>query len=331
MIGAIVIGFILDLIFGDPYNFPHIIRLMGNAISFMEKLLLGPKVSNQLEDKQIFSKTKKQKIIDRLKGLILVLFMLILFGILPIMVLEIVYAYNIFAGFVIESFICYQMIAAKSLKVESMKVHNSLVEKDVIKSRLNVSMIVGRDTKNLDFDGIAKAAVETVAENTSDGVVAPLIYMFIGGGGLGMMYKAINTMDSMVGYKNDRYIDFGYFPAKLDDIVNFIPARVGALLMIATSFILGYDYRNAFKIFVRDRYNHKSPNSAQTESVCAGALGIKLAGAAYYFGKLYEKPYIGDDRERISPKHIIEANRLMYGTSVLCLGIGLIIRIITIY
>ena len=188
-------------------------------------------------------------------------------------------------------------------------------------------MIVGRDTQNLDEKGIIKAAVETVAENSSDGVTAPLFYMTFGVP-LGYLYKAVNTMDSMVGYKNERYINFGKIPAKIDDIFNFIPSRFTALLMIVSSFILGLDGKNAYKIWRRDRFNHASPNSAQTESVCAGALNIRLAGDAYYFGKLYKKKTIGDNNRPIENDDIKKSNRLMYCTSVLMLAVTVILRII---
>lgn len=301
-ITALLIGFSLDLIFGDPYRMPHLVRLMGRIISILEKVL-----------RKIFSGREKPA------GLALAIIMLIIFGVMPGIILHRIYGMSIAAGLCVESFICYQMLAAKSLKTESMKVYDSLKERNIPKARENVSMIVGRDTQNLDEEGIIRAAVETVAENTSDGVIAPLFYMVIGGGGLGMAYKAVNTMDSMVGYRNERYIDFGFFPAKLDDAVNFIPARISAVFMILASFFLGMDFKNAVKIFRRDRYNHKSPNSAQTESVCAGALDVRLAGNAYYFGKLYEKPYIGDDLRRIQPEDIRRANRLMYCTAFLAL------------
>ena len=193
----------------------------------------------------------------------------------------------------IESFFCYQILAVKSLKVESDRVYRALKEEGLISGRKAVSMIVGRDTKELSEEGVTKAAVETVAENTSDGVIAPLFYMVIGGAVLGFAYKAVNTMDSMIGYKNDKYRYFGTAAARLDDAANFLPSRLAALLMIAASFLLGMDGPGAFRIYCRDRKNHKSPNAAQTESVMAGALGVELAGNAWYFGKLYEKPTIG--------------------------------------
>ena len=243
------------------------------------------------------------------------------------------YRLNYFFGIAIESVICYFMLAAKSLKQAGMSVYKPLKNGDVDGARKSVSMIVGRDTESLDDIGITKAAVETVAENTSDGVIAPLIYMAIGGGVLGCIYKAINTMDSMVGYKNDRYINFGRFAAKLDDIANYIPSRISAYLMIFASKIMGYNSRNAYRIFKRDSRNHASPNSAQTESVVAGALEIQLAGDAYYFGKLYKKPFIGDGIKPIKYDNIADSIKLMYMTSVISavLFVGLKVAVGVVY
>jgi adenosylcobinamide-phosphate synthase len=223
---------------------------------------------------------------------------------------------------------CYQILSVKALKTESMKVYDKLVQNDLSGARQMVAMIVGRDVDNLNQEQIAKAAVETVAENTSDGTVAPLLFIAIGGAPLGFLYKSINTMDSMIGYKNERYLHFGKLAARLDDLVNYIPARMAAWLMIITSLFLKLDYRNAYRIFKRDRYNHASPNSAQTEAVCAGALRVQLAGDAYYFGRLYPKKTIGDALRPIVYEDICQANRLLYGTAclmiILCLiGMGI--------
>ena len=213
-------------------------------------------------------------------------------------------------------FWCYQLLAAKSLKTESMKVYKKLQDSDLEGARKAVSMIVGRDTANLDCEGITKATVETIAENTSDGVIAPLFYMLIGGAPLGMLYKAINTMDSMLGYKDEKYLYIGRIAAKMDDVVNYIPARISAIMMVLAAFLCGLDWKNGWKIFLRDRYNHSSPNSAQTEAVCAGALDIQLAGDAWYFGKLYKKPYIGEPIRSIRIEDICQTNRLMYVTAI---------------
>ena len=220
-------------------------------------------------------------------------------------------------GLAVECIMCYQMLAARGLRDESMKVWRALKHQDVEGARTAVSMIVGRDTAVLTEAGIIKAAVETVAENTSDGVIAPLFYMAFGGGPWAFLYKAVNTMDSMVGYKNEKYLHFGRTAARLDDLLNLIPSRLSALLMIAASFLIGMDGKGAIRIYRRDRRNHKSPNSAQTEAVCAGALQVQLAGNAWYFDTLYEKPTIGDDIRPVEADDIQRANRLLYMTSVL--------------
>lgn len=248
----------------------------------------------------------------------------------PAVILSVAYKYFWQLGFALESFWCYQILATKSLKVESDRVYIALKDKGLEAGRKAVSMIVGRDTQNLTEEGVTKAAVETVAENTSDGVIAPLFYMLIGGAVLGFTYKAINTMDSMVGYKNDKYQWFGTAAAKLDDVVNFIPARVSAVLMIQVAYLIGMDGKNAARIFRRDRFNHKSPNSAQTEAVMAGALDVQLAGDAWYFGKLHKKPTIGDPVREMELLDIRRSHKLLYGTAMLGLILGIILRILVL-
>lgn len=208
-----------------------------------------------------------------------------------------------------------------------MKVYEPIEAGDLAESRKRLSMIVGRDTENLDFEGITKAVVETVAENTSDGVIGPMLFMLIGGAPLAFVYKAINTMDSMIGYKNDKYLYFGRAAARLDDLVNLIPARITGLAMVAVSAPCGLDGKNAAKIFRRDRKNHSSPNSAHPESACAGALGVQLGGDACYFGKRYAKQTIGDALRPVEKEDIKRACRLMYASSALCLTVFEIIRI----
>lgn len=295
---ACIIGFILDLIVGDPHWIYHPIRLIGKLISSTEKLI-----------RHCFPKTKTG---ERIGGIVLAIIVMIISTGIPLVLLIICYKTNVYLGIIIEGIFCYQLLATKSLKDESMKVYKALKDKDIEKARYAVSMIVGRDTKSLDEVGITKAAVETVAENTSDGSIAPLIAIIIGGAPLGFLYKSINTMDSMIGYKNDKYIDIGRFAAKLDDVVNYIPARFSAYVMILSAYMLGMDGKNAYRIYKRDRYKHASPNSAHTESVCAGALRIRLAGDAYYFGKLHKKEYIGDALREIEIEDIKRANRLLY-------------------
>ena len=305
-------GFALDAIFGDPYSFPHIIRWMGNLIAGLEKYLRG-----------VLPKTKHG---EKNGGVLLVCTVVVIFTGIPFVILFLCYRYIPLVGFAVESFLCWQLLAAKSLKVESMKVYRSLKAGDMEKARYNVSMIVGRDTAVLDKDGITRATIETVAENTSDGVVAPLIFIMLGGGVLGCLYKAVNTMDSMVGYKNDKYLHFGRFTAKTDDVLNYIPSRLCAVLMIIAAYVLRLDGKNSFTIWRRDRRKHTSPNSAQTEAVCAGALRVKLAGPISYFGKTRDKPYIGDDTRPVSIEDIKIANRLMYTTSVFMLIFAALFR-----
>lgn len=300
---ACIIGFILDMIFGDPHWLYHPIRLIGKLITNTEKMV-----------RSCFPKTKSG---ERMGGIVLAIIVMVVSTCIPLMIVVICYKIHVYLGVVIESIFCYQLLATKSLKVESMKVYKALKGGDIEKARYAVSMIVGRDTKSLDAVGITKAAVETVAENTSDGSIAPLIGIIIGGAPLGFLYKSINTMDSMIGYKNDKYINLGRFAAKLDDIVNYIPARFSAYMMILSAYILGMDGKNAYRIYKRDRYKHASPNSAHTESVCAGALRIKLAGDAYYFGKLHKKEYIGDALRETEVEDIKRANRLLYMCAVL--------------
>ena len=234
-------------------------------------------------------------------------------------------------AFAAETLLCYQLLAARSLRDESVKVYKALRDGTLDDARKAVSMIVGRDTDRLDETGVAKAAVETVAENASDGVIAPLLFLAIGGAPLGVLYKSINTMDSMVGYKNDRYLYFGRAAAKLDDLVNFIPARLAGILLCLAARPAGFDGKNAWKIFWRDRKNHKSPNSAHTEAAAAGALDVQLAGSNYYFGQLVVKPTIGDPLRPVEPADILRCNRLMYAGTflamVLCCGLPLVLSL----
>lgn len=314
---AFVGGFVLDLVFGDPHALPHPIRLIGTLIAGLEKKLL--KLQMRDEKKEFY------------KGILLVALVLFSTGAVAALVLVVAYWLHPAAGIVIESVMTYQILATKCLKDESMKVYQSLNEQGLEAGRVAVSMIVGRDTNVLDETGVVKAAVETVAENTSDGVIAPMLYTALGGPILGFVYKAVNTMDSMVGYKNDKYLYFGRAAAKLDDAVNFIPARISAYLMIAAAYIGGkaFDGKQAYRIYKRDRRNHASPNSAQTESVCAGALGIQLAGDASYFGKVVKKPYIGDAHRAVESEDIVRVNRLMYVTAVISEVLCLVIMFVS--
>lgn len=300
-ISAFFFGFILDMIFGDPHGFPHPVRLMGGLISALEKRLLD--MGNRNPDRELKN------------GKFLAAAVLLSVSAVSSAVFIAAYFAHPILGACAEAFMTYQILAAKGLKSESMKVFDRLERDDLSGARKAVSMIVGRDTDNLDAEGVTKAAVETVAENTSDGVVAPMLYCAVGGPVLGLMYKAVNTMDSMIGYKNDKYLYFGRAAAKLDDAANFLPARISAVFMLFSAFIGGFDFKNALRIYKRDRLKHSSPNSAHAEAVCAGALGVRLAGDAVYFGKTVKKPFIGEALRKIEPEDIRRANRLMYFTA----------------
>lgn len=302
---AVILGFILDLIVGDPHWLYHPIRLVGHLISGLEKLL-----------RSIFPKTEQDELIAG--GFLLVLTA----GITTAVAWGLLFAAGLvhpYLKFALEVIMCYWVLATKSLKTETMKVYDALKSGDLKKARFAVSMVVGRDTEVLDDIGVTKAAVETVAENASDGVIAPLLFLMIGGAPLGFFYKAVNTMDSMVGYKNDKYLYFGRAAAKFDDVLNYIPARLSGMLMCAAAAFCGMDPKNAWRIYRRDRYNHSSPNSAHTEAATAGAMHIQLAGNAYYFGKLYEKPTLGDPDRPVEYEDIPRVNRLLYATAILSL------------
>lgn len=309
---AFIAGFVLDLLIGDPHFIPHPVRLIGSLISSLDKRLNCDAGYNSSE--------KKLNLIKYKRGMLLAFTIIFATFAMSVIIIVAAYSINLYAGVIAEAVMTWQILATKCLRVESMRVYDALRTDGVDAGRRAVSMIVGRDTSVLDAAGVTRAAVETIAENTSDGVIAPMLYTAIGGPVLGFVYKAVNTMDSMLGYKNDKYMYFGRFAARLDDVVNFIPARISAYLMIAAAFIGGrqFDGKNAYRIFKRDRFNHASPNSAQTESVCAGALRVQLAGDAVYFGKLVKKKYIGDGLREIEYEDIKRANRLMYITAFLC-------------
>jgi adenosylcobinamide-phosphate synthase len=309
---ALLLGYLLDLHFGDPRGFPHIVRGTGRLIEILERLT-----------RRLFPGTPAG---ERRGGLLMVALVLLICGGLSFGVLFAAYRISLWLGLAVEAFFCYQLLAVKSLGDESMKVYQSLRDGDLPGARRDVSMIVGRDAAGLDAAGVTRAAVETVAENSSDGVVAPLFYLMLGGGVLGCLYKAVNTMDSMVGYKNERYLHFGRAAARLDDVANFIPARLAARLMILAAFLTGMDGKSARRVYLRDRFRHASPNSAHTEAVCAGALNIRLAGDAHYFGKLHHKPFLGDDKRPVDPEDIPRAVRLMKTTAWLMLVLALFLR-----
>lgn len=314
---AILIGFIMDLILGDPQGLPHPVVGIGKMISKFERLM-----------RRIFPKTT---VGENWAGACLWVCVTVISTIIPVAILFVCHSISPWLRLAAESIMCWQILAMKSLKSESMKVYDALKSGDLEKSRYAVSMIVGRDTKDLDAAAVTRAAVETIAENASDGVIAPLFFLFLGGAPLGFFYKAVNTMDSMLGYVEMPYKNIGFFPAKADDIFNFLPARISAFLMLAAGFFLHLDVKNGWKIFKRDRFNHASPNSAQTESVCAGLLGVRLAGDAWYHGVLHKKKYIGDGKREIVTEDIPLACRLLYVTGVLAVLTGICLKLICIY
>ena len=305
MAAAALCGFVIDLLLGDPAWMPHPVVFMGRCISALEKLL-----------RRIFPKTPKGELAGGvILAAVLPLGTLVLTG-LCVWGLGFIHPALSFA---LQVLWCWQALAAKGLRQESDNVRRALVTGTLDDARKAVSRIVGRDTAALSREGVIRAAVETVAENFSDGVVAPLFWMLLGGAPLALAYKAVNTMDSMVGYKNDRYLYFGRAAAKLDDAANWLPSRLAALLLVAAAPLTGQNAGRAFAIWRRDRRKHASPNSAQTESAMAGALGVQLAGPASYFGQVHQKPWIGDDTRPIQPEDITRAGRMLYAGSVLAL------------
>ena len=311
---AVLGGFVLDALFGDPAWLPHPVVYMGKAISKLEKFL-RPRLP----------KTPQGELLG---GAIVAFCLPVGTFLLTGLVCWGAARLHPLLGLAVQMFWCGQALAARGLVQESTNVYKELKKPDLPGARKAVSRIVGRDTAELTAEGVTKAAVETVAENASDGVIAPLLYMLIGGAPLALTYKAINTMDSMLGYKNEKYLYFGRVPAKLDDVANYIPSRLAGLLWVAAAAFTGNSTRGAWKIWRRDRRRHASPNSAQTESACAGALGVQLAGPAYYFGEYYPKPTIGDALRPIEPEDILRANRMMYVASSFALAWGCAIRAI---
>lgn len=302
---ALLIGFFVDLLLGDPHSIPHPVVWIGKLISAVEKLV-----------RRLFPKTVRG---ENIAGGVLWVIVVLVSTAVPALLLYAAYRLHPAAGLVLESIMCWQILATRSLRDESMKVYAALKKGVPEEYRRAVSMIVGRDTAELDNLAVTRAAVETVAENASDGVIAPMLFLALGGVPLGFFYKAANTMDSMLGYIEMPYKNIGLVPAKMDDVLNYIPARLSALLMLAAGALLGMDAKNGWRIWRRDRRNHASPNSAQTESVCAGLLGVRLAGDAYYHGELHKKPYIGDALREIEYEDIPRAGRLLYATAALSL------------
>jgi adenosylcobinamide-phosphate synthase len=302
MIDALILGYILDLIFGDPHFIYHYVQLIGKLISYLDKKL----------NKRNLSKKQLNR-----AGAYLFFIVTISSVLVATTILFIAYRINYYLYYALYVFIIYQSLATSSLARESNKVLKELKRGSLESARVAISYIVGRDTKNLNKNQIREATVETIAENTSDGIIAPLFYLFLLGPLGGVFYKAVNTMDSMIGYKSEKYKYFGSFAAICDDILNFIPSRLSALFMIIASIAPTYSFKGAIKIFYRDRFNHESPNSAQCESVASGALSLRLAGPTSYNGVLKDKPYIGDHIKEINNKSISKMMILMYITSLI--------------
>lgn len=309
---AILVGFLVDLWLADPAWMPHPVVLMGHCITRLETSL-----------RKWFPDTDRGL---RVAGCVLAAVLPLGTLALTATVCWLAFRLHPLFGMAVQILWCWQALAVKGLAVESRNVYRCLAEENLPAARKAVSRIVGRDTQALSAEGVAKAAVETVAENFSDGVVAPLFYMVIGGAPLALCYKAVNTMDSMVGYKNERYLQFGRAAAKLDDGANYLPSRLAALFWIAAAAVTGQNAQKAWRIWRRDRRNHASPNSAQTESACAGALEVQLAGPAYYFGEYYDKPTIGDPDRPVEPQDILRANRMLFAASCLAVVVGIALR-----
>ena len=307
---ALCLGFLIDFFVGDPYSIPHPVVAIGKLISFL--------------DRKLRRGNSNPKDIGR--GICTVILVTVISTGIPVLLLEGAWRLHPIVYLVLDSIMCWQILAARQLYREGKKVQKALEKGDTEGARYAVSMIVGRDTNVLDENGICRAAVETVAENTSDGVIAPLFWLILFGAAGGFFYKSVNTMDSMLGYKNEKYLYFGRAAARTDDVVNYIPARISALLMILVCPLCRLDAKNAWRIFRRDRYKHASPNSAQTESTCAGALGLRLAGDAIYGGVLHKKEFIGDPLREIEPADITRAGILMYAASPAMLLLGVLIR-----
>ncbi|MCR1877316.1 adenosylcobinamide-phosphate synthase CbiB [Paraclostridium bifermentans] len=311
---VMVIAYLLDLVIGDPYSFPHPVRFIGNLIRFTEGKI------------RIIFKSKKQL---KMGGFLLWTITVGFTALVTNLILNLLCINNIFYA-IIASIILYTTLSTKCLADEAKKIYEVLKTGDIEKSRKQLSYIVGRDTTSLNENEIIRATVETVAENTVDGIISPMMYGFIGGPVIAMAYKAINTLDSMVGYKNEKYGDIGFASAKIDDIANFIPARITPFFMMIASFILGFNSKKSIKIAMRDRKNHKSPNCAYAEGAVAGALEVQLGGTNMYFGEKVYKPTIGDKDRELEAEDILRTNKIMYLTSFIALVIFSIITYIVL-
>lgn len=313
---AVITGYILELIFGNPNWIYHPIRFIGGLITKVEKLIL--KLDARTDNKKFYH------------GIILTIIVCAISFAIPAVILFIANKISPYVRFTIETFMCFQIFATKCLADEGIKVFKELKVDNLVNARKQLSYLVSRDTTNLTSEQVTNGTVETIAENTTDGVMAPLFYLILGGASVGFLYKSINTLDSMIGYKNDKYMFLGRFAAKLDDVANFIPARISAWLIIFATFLAKYDVKNAIKIYKRDKYNHTSPNAGHTESAFAGALNIQLGGNNIYFGRVVNKPTIGDPNRKIEPNDILRAVKLLYITSSLGVLSATILYLLTI-
>ena len=306
----LILAYVLDLIFGDPYSFPHPVKFIGNMIARLEKFFFATLINKLLS------------------GLITFLIVVVTTYFATVLLINISYSLNSYLGIAVEILLTYTVLSAKCLEVEAVKVQRELRAKNLENSRKSLSYIVGRDTKELDFAQIIKAVIETVAENTVDGVISPIFYLCLGGVPLAMAFKAISTLDSMIGYRNEKYEEFGKVSARADDVANFIPARLSIIFFTISAFLLRLDYRNAFLICMRDRKNHLSPNCAYSESLTAGALGIQLGGSHYYSGRLVEKQKIGNDLKKADVDDITKTVNMLRIVTFLCILVVCIINIL---
>ncbi|MGL5417012.1 MAG: adenosylcobinamide-phosphate synthase CbiB [Clostridium sp.] len=306
---SLLLGFILDQFIGDPENPYHPVRFIGSLGMGLEKIF-----------RKLFRNALK------FAGLLTWITTILISYFITLAIVGICQRTNIYLGIIVNGIIIYFCIASKGLIVEGLKVIKELKNNNIEEARKKLSYIVGRDTNDLDEESIIRAVIETVAENMSDGIIAPLLFIGLGGAPLGIVYKAVNTCDSMFGYKNDKYKDFGFFPAKLDDVFNYIPARITGYLIVIASFLLGLDYKSAYKIYKRDKNNHSSPNSAHPEASIAGMLGVQLGGDNYYFGKLVKKQTIGNKNKKIKIKDLYNVNKVLIIVSYLGLIISLLLR-----
>lgn len=306
----LISAYVLDLIFGDPYSFPHPVKFIGNMIARLEKFFFATLINKLLS------------------GLITFLIVVVSTYFATFLLINISYSLNSYLGIAVEILLTYTVLSAKCLEVEAVKVQRELRAKNLENSRKSLSYIVGRDTKELDFTQIIKAVIETVAENTVDGVISPIFYLCLGGVPLAMAFKAISTLDSMIGYRNEKYEEFGKVSARADDVANFIPARLSIIFFTISAFLLRLDYKNAFLICMRDRKNHLSPNCAYSESLTAGALGIQLGGSHYYGGRLVEKQKIGDDLKKADVDDITKTVNMLRIVTFLCILVVCIINIL---